>query len=228
MPSRAGFPTTAEQPEHPLTVMLVWSSHFGWRGLRALLEHAEYVHIVADLAVGLHAAEVAARMHPRVILAAADVPTPMLAQLVTRISAASPESTIILLDDIVDQETLRELGRGGIAGYLVWNELTDDMVRPAIEGVAAGLSIGSHGPAQEAVAKRSQYQRERDELLHLTPWQRIVLDAVAAGLLLREIADRNEVSVRKVQRTIVDLCDMLEVEGLPSLRQKAHESGYGR
>jgi len=81
--------------------------------------------------------------------------------------------------------------------------------------------------ADELFAGPDQRRRRRDAGLQFNDRERAVLNGVAQGLTAKQIADREGVGQRTIERTRAHLEHALRATNLQDLRRKARELGFG-
>jgi len=200
-------------------------------GIGKLLEpHFELVGTAED---GRAAVEAAEELRPDVVLL--DISMPLLNGIdaARRLRKLVPEAKILVLSMHSDPLYVTEAFRAGCSGYLLKRSAASELVF-AIEEVLKGRFYVTPGVAREVMqpvfedrgASRSRPPKESRDL---TPRQREVLQLVAEGKSIKEIANILGISVKTVEfhksrimteldlHTTADLTKFAVAHGIASL-----------
>lgn len=175
----------------PVRLLLADDHQLLRQALRTLLERERF-EIVAEAADGRHALELVRRLQPDV--AVLDLDLPLLDGLAaTRaITRVAPRTRVLLLSTDGERH-VREAIAAGARGYVLWSQPPHDLLE-AIRRVRRGrLYFGAAPggrPATTPISRRS------DPFRHLSLRQLQVLDLVAAGHDVGEIAAVLGISTR--------------------------------
>jgi len=213
-----GRPGHAVQARRPVRVFLLRSSDIRWEGFRAMLAEQPDMVIVGD-AVSVLQAEVripAAR--PNVICASADRDDVPIIALVRRLQDIYRKSRVLVIGEVADHVTLRELVHLGALGYLLWRDVDAEVARASVLAANAGLRVGTDLVLDELLLPR----KERDEI---KTTEKAVVEGLARGLNEAEIASSCALSVRTVERTIADLKRRVNADSLFVLGAWASATG---
>ena len=164
-------------------------------GLRKLLEtDFEIVGAVED---GRALLMEDANLKPDVIVADVSMPSLNGIEAARQLRARGSKAKILFLSMHGDSLFVQEALRSGASGYVLKRDAPDKLVA-AIRKVADGLSYVGPELLREAVVS-SRSQSEERMLGKLTARQREVLQLVAEGRSLKEIASAIHVSVKTVE-----------------------------
>ena len=164
-------------------------------GLRKLLEtDFEIVGAVED---GRALLMEDANLKPDVIVADVSMPSLNGIEAARQLRARGSKAKILFLSMHGDSLFVQEALRSGASGYVLKRDAPDKLVA-AIRKVAAGLSYVAPELLREAVVS-SRSQSEERMLGKQTARQREVLQLVAEGRSLKEIASAIHVSVKTVE-----------------------------
>jgi DNA-binding NarL/FixJ family response regulator len=199
-------------------VLLVDDDPLVRSGLRLMLAGADTVEVVGEADDG-RAVLAAVDLHrPDVVLM--DIRMPQLDGIAaTRLLRAQPSApaVIVLTTFDADEYVLRAL-RAGAAGFLLKDTPPPEIVR-AIELVHAGEGMLSPSVTRQLIAlvagedeEAARGEQARDRLATLTPRERDVALAVAAGRANAEIAGELHMSVATVKAHVSRLLAKLDVE----------------
>jgi DNA-binding NarL/FixJ family response regulator len=199
-------------------VLLVDDDPLVRSGLRLMLEGADTVEVVGEADDGRGVLAAVDRHRPDVVLM--DIRMPQLdgiaaTQLLR--TQPSPPAVIVLTTFDADEYVLRAL-RAGAAGFLLKDTPPPEIVR-AIERVHAGDAMLSPAVTRRLIAlvagedeEAKRAEQARDRLATLTPRERDVALAVAAGRANADIARELHMSVATVKAHVSRLFAKLDVE----------------
>lgn len=172
-------------------------------GLQKILRgHAEVVGAVED---GRALLEEADKVDFDVVLLDISMPVMNGLEAGRKLMARAPESKIIFLTMHADPVYVSEAFRAGGRGYVLKRSAGTELIQ-AIHAVMKGLRYIT--PAVMKEAARGLADRERDTL----PPERLeVLDLVAQGCSITEIADRLKTPLKNAVEQICAIVDLLEL-----------------
>lgn len=199
-------------------------------GLRQILERIEEVSEVAEAGDGRESLEVAEVMRPDVVLL--DVHMPIMSG-VEALPALAKETSVVMLTNDSDQETIHQALALGARGYLVHGALGAEQVRGALATCrAGGLVLGPE--AAKAVTMRQAARGKPANPLReaLSAREAEVLDAAAQGMSNPEIAAAQFLSPRTVKNYLNSAYSKLGVhnraEAVVAWREAAAPLSSGR
>lgn len=191
------------------------------QGLASLLE--DEFDLVGTVPNGQALIEEAGRLKPDLILV--DISMPVLNGLdaVRRVTQTNATSRIVFLTMHADTRLLREAFECGGRGYVLKQSAGEELLF-ALRQVMAGQRYISPTIANEM---ESQSRPQLDEKQHfkLTPRQREVLQLLAAGHTMKEIAGRLNISTRTAESHKYEMMEGLGVESTAELIQYAIKLG---
>lgn len=160
-------------------------------GLRALLEHHEQFHVVAEASTGEEAIRKAHEWNPDVAVLDIRMPGISGIEACRQIVASVNNCRVIMLTTYAEDELLFAAIRAGASGYVLKRIGDNDLVQ-AVDRVSRGENILD--PALTATVfsemrKADQTQRAA-AFGELTPQELAVLSLVAHGMTNRQIAVR--------------------------------------
>lgn len=212
------------QPTRPPIRILIADDHgMVRRGMRDYLELHEDLAVVGEASDGASAVELAASLHPDVVVM--DLLMPVLdgIEATAAIKAADPTIEVVALTSFVEEGRVIAAIEAGASGFLLKDADADDLAAairaaasgemhldPAVAGIVARRLRG--GAAASAGATRG------NALATLTPREREVLDGVARGLSNRAIADELGITERTARTHVSNILAKL---GLASRTQAA-------
>src|SRR5580698_4245914 len=187
-------------------------------GLKSILEDPfDLVGVVYDGRALLEAAE---KLRPDVIVT--DISMPLLNGLdaVRQIRASHPETRIIILTMHRDAHLAAEAFRAGVSGYLLKVSPAEELVK-AIREVAQGRSYVTTLLAKDLINLLMDTNTPREDGSLLTPRQREVLQLIAEGRTMKEVAGVLKISPRTAESHKYDIMQALSVKTTAELVQCA-------
>lgn len=208
----------------PVRVLVVDDHPVVRDGLRSLLSHYAEVEIVGEAADSFTALERSSVLKPDVILLDIKLADENGLVLARRILHAQPDSRIIILTSYDDEDTLLEAAKIGVHGYLL-KDASSDVLKDTICAVRRGEKRLS--PAMVACALGQVQDLARELMLlrsGISAEDLAVLQLIADGAAVAEIAEVLHFSERSVKRKIQDILEKLQV----NTRAQAVAEAYNR
>jgi DNA-binding NarL/FixJ family response regulator len=187
-------------------------------GLKSLLKDPfDLVGVVHDGRALLASAE---SLRPDVIVT--DISMPLLNGLdaVRQIRASHPETRVIILTMHRDAHLAAEAFRAGVSGYLLKVSPAEELVK-AIREVAQGRSYVTTLLAKDLINLLMDTNTPREDGSLLTPRQREVLQLIAEGRTMKEVAGVLKISPRTAESHKYDIMQALSVQTTAELIQCA-------
>lgn len=195
-------------------------------GLRALIERAEGMEVVAEAETGREAVGLALKHRPDIVVMDISMPELNGIDAARRIRQEAPECRVIALSMHADRQYVDGMLRAGVSGYLLKDCAAEELIR-CIHVVRAGricLSSGITGflvqeylhPAAEnaSAAKSDLSERERE-----------VLQLIAEGRSTREIAEILHISPKTVETHRKNIMEKANVHSIAELTKYAIRQG---
>jgi DNA-binding NarL/FixJ family response regulator len=185
-------------------------------GIRTLLERTLDQPQIFEAVDGREALEIAARVHPDVVLMDISMPGLNGVDAARRFATDLPMCKVIMLSMHCHEERIAQCLRAGARGYLVKDAAVSE-VASAIDAVRRGeVFISQHAPAVVArVLERNETITSPLELLSAR--QREILQLIAEGQSTKEIGYRLNLSGKTVEthrRLLMQRLDIYDVAGL--------------
>lgn len=187
-------------------------------GLRSLLKDSfDLVGVAHD---GRELLEMAAKLRPDVIVT--DISMPLLNGIdaVRQIRAERPETRIIILTMHRDTHLAASAFRAGVSGYLLKVSPAEELMN-AIREVAQGRSYVTTLLAKDLINLLMDTGAARENQSPLTPRQREVLQLIAEGRTMKEVATVLNISPRTAESHKYDIMQALSVQTTAELVQCA-------
>lgn len=212
----------------PIRVLVVDDHQLFREGLAALLAAAAETEVVGEAGTGVEAIQQAAA-EPEVVLMDIQMPDMNGIEATRRILAERPDTGVIMLTMLEDDDSLFAAMCAGARGYILKGADKREVLA-AIQAVAAGQAL--FGPA---IAGRltALFQRGRPGNAAVTPFpdlterEREVLALIAGGYSNNDIAARLTISGKTVSNHVSSIFNKLQVIDRAQAIVKARDAGLG-
>lgn len=184
-------------------------------GLRLLLESAGDIAVVGEATTGTQALEGIVRTRPEVAVLDLNMPEFGGIEAAEFIEERCPGVKVLMLSAVVDVESVHRALRAGAAGYVSKYAAGSELVA-AIRKVHAGGRYLSTAIAESMVQSYSREVREKTPLESLSRRERQVLQLLAEGRPVPEIARLISLSPRTVETYRARIYEKL---GLKDMRE---------
>jgi two-component system response regulator NreC len=206
--------------------VLIADDHTIFRsGLNLLLSSEVDLEVVGEAKDGTAAVEMAASLHPNVVLMDVGMPGLNGLDATRQIRARLPEVNVLVLTMHRSDEYFFQMLEAGAAGYILKGAETDELIN-AVRAVARGDVFLYPSMARRLVQEYlSQSQSQGSGAAHLTEREREILKLIAEGFSNGEIADRLVISPSTVHSHRANLMRKLELGSRHELVQYARQKG---
>jgi DNA-binding NarL/FixJ family response regulator len=212
-----------------VTTVLIADDHpLVRQGLRAVLESADGLEVLAEASDGNDAVRLAAELGPDVVVMDLQMPGLHGIEATREILAGRPGTAVLVLTMFDDDDTVFAAVAAGAAGYLLKGADGEDIVA-AIRAAAAGQAV--FGAALARRLRRWFAAGPSTPALpfpQLTDRERLILDGVAAGLTNAQIGQRLFLSAKTVANNVSNILAKLQVAERGQAIVRAREAGLGR
>ncbi|MCC8400776.1 response regulator transcription factor [Paraburkholderia sp. MMS20-SJTN17] len=189
-------------------------------GLRARLEAVRHFEVVGEAGDAQEALALAERQSPHLALMDVGMKSGMNGiALAGLFHERFPAIRVLMLSMHDNLEYVTQAVRAGASGYV----LKDSPALEIIQAIGAVLD-GKTFFSAEISARLIQASATQSPVERLTPRERDILDALAEGLSSKQIAQRNDLSVRTVETHRLNLKRKLDIEGQAELIKFAVEN----
>ncbi|MBB5422464.1 two-component system nitrate/nitrite response regulator NarL [Paraburkholderia atlantica] len=189
-------------------------------GLRARLEAVRHFEVVGEAGDAQQALALAERQAPHLALMDVGMKSGMNGiALAGLFHERFPAIRVLMLSMHDNLEYVTQAVRAGASGYV----LKDSPALEIIQAIGAVLD-GKTFFSAEISARLIQASATQSPVERLTPRERDILDALAEGLSSKQIAQRNDLSVRTVETHRLNLKRKLDIEGQAELIKFAVEN----
>jgi DNA-binding NarL/FixJ family response regulator len=212
-----------------INVLLVDDHNIVRQGLKALLTAEGDINVVGEAQSGREAVQLAAKVHPEIVIM--DLAMPLLNgwEATRQISKAVPGAKIIVLSTYDTDEHIQQAIAAGAAAYLIKQTAASDLVK-AIREVKKGNAFFSPAIAQRL---REQTCRSLSETapadktpdVQLTLREAEVLQLIAEGFANKQIAWELGLSVKTVEKHRQQVMNKLNIHDTAGLVRHAAAKG---
>ncbi len=187
------------------------------RGVRAWLEEAGDIEVVAEAADGERAIELVAAHRPDVLVTDIEMPGITGFELTRRVVLEFPDTKVLILSIHKQKEYATKALASGAKGYLLKDAGAGEC-EAAVRAVFRGESYLSPAVSAHLVAEYTRLaQAEEQSVVSLTPRQREVLQLIAEGLPTKAIAKRLSISAKTVDVHRSQLMERLDIHDVAHL-----------
>ncbi|WP_433262965.1 response regulator [Actinosynnema sp. CS-041913] len=196
-------------------------------GLAAALAAASDLEVVGEASGGTMAVEMAAALHPDVVVMDLNMPDLGGVEATRRIVAHDPAVRVLVLTMFDDDDSVFAAMRAGALGYLLKAARPQQIVR-AVRAVAEGEAIFSPGIAVRLLAYFGTTAKSKVEAFpELTAREREVLRLMADGRGNAAIARVLVLSPKTVRNHVSNILRKLHVADRAQAVSRAKEAGLG-
>ena len=210
----------------PLRLLLVDDHPMVLDGLRTLIESLHLADIVGEASNGEEAVELAGRLHPNLVIMDLHMPGMNGVEATSQILASNPDTGVLVLTMLEDDDSVFAAMRAGARGYLLKGASQEDIAR-AVTSVARGEAIFSPGVASRMMRFFSAPSSQTEPFPQLSDREREVLDLIAQGRSNPEIARRLYISEKTVRNHVSNIFTKLQVANRSAAIVRAREAGLG-
>ena len=209
----------------PRTVVVVDDHPMFRDGLVALVDGIEWAVVVGQAERADDAVAVALEHRPDIVLMDLHLAHGNGLEATARITAQLPDTAVLVLTMVENDDAVAAALRAGARGYLV-KGASRAQIRRALEAVADGETILGRGVGG-ALARLSPEGDALSAFPSLTEREREVLGLLAAGLSNGDIARRLFLSEKTVRNVASTIFGKLEVSSRAEAVARARDAGLG-
>jgi DNA-binding NarL/FixJ family response regulator len=208
-----------------IRVLLVDDSVAFRAGMTRLLATIPEIELCGTAADGASGVDAALQLQPDIVLMDISMPQTSGIEATRRLHDQAPHIGIVALTMLEDDDAVGQALRAGARGYLVKGAPQTEIVE-TIFGVHAGRAVIGAATAKQLGSVLASGARE-DPFPDLTPRERGVLEALAAGATTAQIADRLGLSDKTVRNHLSSIFTKLRVTDRTQAVLKARAHGLG-
>src|SRR6476660_10442563 len=171
--------------------------------IKSRMANSSVLEIVGEAGNGRDVVDVVKELEPDVLIIDVELPKRDGIEATKEILQARPRTKVIIFTAHAQPDLLTLALRAGASGYVLKSAPSEDIAR-AIEVVASGgTCVGT---------ELGQGAGEVEKLLELTPREREILELLAEGLRVKQIADRLSLSPATVHTHVRNAIARMEVD----------------
>jgi DNA-binding NarL/FixJ family response regulator len=206
-------------------VMIVDDHQIVRDGLKAILHHEEGIGVIAEADNGRTALRLVDELKPEIVIMDIAMPDMNGIEATRRISSEHPDVKVLILSMHHDKRMVIEVFNAGARGYLLKECASDELLR-AIRTLLQGEMYLSPKISSIVVKDLVKKQGESlSEIFSLSSREREVLQLLAEGKNMKEIAFTLDVSIKTVEAFRKRLMDKLKVNSIAELTKIAIREG---
>lgn len=212
-----------------VSVALIDDNRLARRGLTSILSQLPDIQVVAavsDADAGLLAA-----MEPDVVLLGLPPGNADDLAVVERVRMEVPDSRIIVIGILPDDEGLLDVVQAGVSGFVLVEATPEDLL-DAIRSVVSGHSVLPDQVTGALFTQISDHRGpssgpEATEGVQMTPRQREVIELIAEGMSNKKIAAELHISIHTVKSHIRHIMKKLDLNTRLQISAWAHDEEGG-
>ena len=195
-------------------------------GVRSLLSPDEEIEVVGEASCGEEAIDLTMKLRPNVVLMDLLMKKGMSGiEAIRRINSMSPETNVLALTMVDNEEYYLPVLQAGASGYLL-KEADPGELLLAVKAVSNGEAYLSPAVARVVLGGvRGAGDWEDNGLAQLTPRERQVLELAAQGNTSREIAEQLFLGSKTVEKYRASAMHKLELHSRADLVRFAVAKG---
>jgi DNA-binding NarL/FixJ family response regulator len=207
-------------------VMIVDDHQIVRDGLKAILHNQEGIGVIAEAENGRTALRLIKELQPEIVIMDIAMPDMNGIDATRRISSEHPDVKVLILSMHHDKRMVMEVFNAGARGYLLKECAADELLR-AIRTILQRETYLS--PKISSIVVKDLIKRKKEEIpseiFSLSSREREVLQLLAEGKSMKEIAFTLDVSIKTVEAFRKRLMDKLKVNSIAELTKIAIREG---
>lgn len=214
----------------PIRIVIADDHPFFRDGLRVLFETTPDTDLVGEAANGDEALDLTRTHQPDVVVMDLRMPGTDGITATRHIAEQHPETAVLVVSMVEDDEAILAAIRAGARGYLLKGADREDTLL-AIRAASRGDAVFGAGVATRLAGYLAEQQRPsqldaaRDAFPALTDREREVLQLVARGRTNQEIADELHLTLKTVRNYVSNILTKLHVSTRGQAIIRARDAG---
>jgi DNA-binding NarL/FixJ family response regulator len=209
-----------------IRVLLVDDSAAFRAGMTQLLATIADVEICGTATDGSSGLDLALRTQPDIVLMDLSMPQMSGIEATRALHQRAPHIGVVVMTMLEDDDAVGQALRAGARGYLVKGAPQAEII-DAIRGVHAGRAVIGAASAKQLDSLFGSSSPAHDPFPDLTPRERDVLQALAAGASTSQIAASLGLSAKTVRNHLSNIFTKLRVTDRTQAAIKARAHGLG-
>jgi DNA-binding NarL/FixJ family response regulator len=179
--------------------VVIAEDHATVRGaFKMLLDAVPDIDVIGEAANGEEAVDMARRFDPDVVLMDIAMPGLNGAQATRRVKASVPSTKVLVLTRHDEDGYLRKLFEEGADGYVL-KQSSASVLIDAVRQVSAGNSFLDPSLTKNVMSGMTEHRSDPAEMKNLSPRETSVLQLVAFGYSIKEIAKQLNLGTKTVE-----------------------------
>jgi len=195
------------------------------QGLRSLLEKQPDMEVVGEAEDGQKAIELVRQLEPDVVIMDVTMPNLNGVDATKQITKEFPKVKVLALSIHSNKRFVADMLRAGAAGYILKECLLEELIE-AIRTIIAGNIYFSPGITDVVVDDYMNHLSEAMEPTKpLTDKERQVLQCIANGIPIKDIATQMQLSIKTVEFNRRQIMKKLKIQSIAELTKYAIREG---
>jgi two-component system, NarL family, nitrate/nitrite response regulator NarL len=211
-----------------IRVILVDDHGIVREGIRMVLENDDEIDVVGEAEDIASALTIMADLSPDLVLLDIDLGHQSSLDHLEQMVEASPQSRILMLTGLNDEEANKRAMLGGAHGLVLKNRASATLLT-AVKKVHAGEIWFDRNLASKVLSDNNRRNRDerqqREKLNSLTPREREIASLIAEGLVNKDIAKRLSITEKTVRNALTVIYNKLGVTNRLELAIYASKNG---
>lgn len=211
----------------PIRILLADDHRLFREGLKSILLHERDIEIAGETSDGPSTVDAALALKPDFILLDVSMPKLNGIEAARRILEALPRTRIIMVSMHSDLRYIVESLRIGVSGYILKESASDELLHAIRAGLSRTGVFLSKNLQEIVLQDYVQLLSERHDSVFtvLSSREREVLQCLAEGLTVKEIAARFCVSIKTIESHRKNIMDKLHIHTIAELTKYAVKEG---
>jgi len=201
----------------PVRVLLADDHSILRAGIRTILQEIPGVTVVGEAQDGREALDQIKTLRPDVVFMDIGMKNLNGLETTARVAQDFPGVRVLILSMHANEEYVAQALRAGARGYLLKDAPPAEIAK-ALEAVGRGETYLAAGVSGKLLAELLRSSGQEKSILELlTPRQREILQLLAEGRTVKEIARRLSISAKTVETHRAQVMERLEIHDVPGL-----------
>lgn len=198
-------------------------------GLKAIIGRSSKFEVVGEAGSGREGLRMADELKPDLVLLDISLPDQNGLELGRKIRSSLPETRILVISMHSKIEYVTQAFKSGAAGYMVKESAAERLI-DALESVGRGEYYLDHSLSHQVVEEMIRSPERETKILDttyrsLTRREQEIMRMLAAGLSIKEIADKLFISPKTVENHRTNIMSKLGLHGSIELARYAARLG---